>query len=157
MHQRSLTVTEPMPSEPARTHAEPPESITRSVQVIYAIVALSLISLILTFFTAEDMLEAQGTEEVGTGSVITIAVISFIIFGALYLLFAVKLRQGAGWARIVLTVLSVLAVLLGLFGLFQGQPVLSLVIGLISLVLYIALLFFMWQKDASAYLASHKS
>jgi uncharacterized membrane protein HdeD (DUF308 family) len=91
------------------------------------------------------------------GTLITTSVITFIIFGALYLLFAVKLRQGAGWARIVLTVLSVLAVLLGLFGLFTPLPVIQLLLGIIGLVLYIALLFFMWQKDASAYLASHKS
>jgi FtsH-binding integral membrane protein len=157
MHQRSLIVTEPMPSEPTPTHAEPPQSITRSVQVIYALVAVSLLSLILIFVMADSMVEEAGMEGVTAGTLITTSVITFIIFGPLYLLFAVKLRQGAGWARIVLTVLSVLAVLLGLFGLFSGLPVIQLVLGVISLVLYIALLFFMWQKDASAYIASHKS
>jgi len=47
---------------------------------------------------------------------ITVVVVVAVIFAALYLLFAFKLRAGRNWARIVLTIIAALALLSLLFG-----------------------------------------
>ncbi len=149
------------PSMPATT--EPPPAIKTSVTIIWAVVALSVVSTILTFLYLDDFVEAAGTDLTGTeqdaartGAIIG-AVIGLLIFGVLWVVLAIFLRKGANWARIVLTVLAVLGLALGVFGLVSGgQPVIFLILGLITMALYVALLYFLWQKESTAYLTAHQ-
>lgn len=136
-----------------------PPSITRAVLVIYALVAVSALSLILTVVLGDTLTEDFEAANPGTTApnLVIPAVVSFLLFGALFLFLGFKLKQGAGWSRIVLTVLAVLAVLAGLFTFLGSQPALFLVLSVLSLVLYVALLVLLWQKDTSGYLAAHKS
>lgn len=83
---------------------------------------------------------------------VPIAVISFVLFGLIYLGLALMLQRGAGWARIVLTVLSVLALLSVPVSFLQSRPILFTVLSLLSTVLYLVLLFFMWQRQSTDYL-----
>ncbi|MBA2551382.1 MAG: hypothetical protein H0V13_10100, partial [Nocardioidaceae bacterium] len=89
-----------------------------------------------------------------TGGIVG-AVIGFLIFGVLWVVLAVFLRKGANWARIVLTVLAVLGLALGVLGLLTGsQPATLLILGLVTMALYVALLVFMWRKESTAYLTA---
>lgn len=84
------------------------------------VAALSLVSivLVLTDGTLDRAIQDAGANT-GSGSIdvaslvnvvrVTTIVIA-VIFLALYLFFAVKMRNGRNWARIVLTVLSALSV-----------------------------------------------
>ncbi|AZI57986.1 hypothetical protein EH165_07370 [Nakamurella antarctica] len=94
---------------------------------IYLLTAiLSLVSAILLVNStiwaralAEGVLEAQSEADLaGTGLTVgavinaarLVGVIAGVIFLALYLFFAFKMRAGRNWARIVLTVLSALSI-----------------------------------------------
>jgi len=124
------------------------------------VVALSVITTILTFFYLDDIVEAAGVElnspeadDARTGGIIG-AIIGFLIFGALWILLGIFLRKGANWARIVLTVLAALGLAIGLFGLLGEQPAVFLVISIVQMALYVALLVFMWRRESSDYIAA---
>ena len=153
---------EPQPSQVygQTTPAEAPPAIKTSVAIVWATVALSVISTILTFILLDEIVEAAGVELDSTeedaariGGIVG-GIIGFLIFGALWILLAVFLRKGASWARIVLTVLAALGLLTGLFGLTRDQPAVFLVLGVVQLALMVALLVFMWRRESSEYIAA---
>lgn len=84
-----------------------------------------------------------------TVALIVGAVIALVILG-LELLFVFKMRAGRNWARILLTVLGVLGILSGLYGLTVGFT-LGSVLNLISIVVVIAAIVFMFKPAARAY------
>lgn len=147
------------------TPAEPPPSIKTAVSIVWAVIALSVVSTILTFVMLDDVIEAAGVKATSgpeydgarTGAVVG-AIIGFLVFGALWVLLGVFLRKGANWARIVLTVLAVIGLGFGVFGLTLGeQPAIFLVITIVQMALYAGLLFFMWRRDSSDYIAAAKA
>ncbi|MEV7046290.1 hypothetical protein [Amycolatopsis sp. NPDC051061] len=100
---------------------------------------------------AHDANLAQGvdTDRVADASTIVVAVLSVII-ALLFVLFAVKLRAGRNWARIVLTVVTALDVVSILV---NGGSVLGYV-GLVFAVLGVALSF---APASNAYFTSTKA
>lgn len=143
---------------------DPPPAIKTSVSIVWAVVALSIVGTILTVLFLDDIIKSAAganltsSEEdaARTGAVVG-AVVGFVIFGGLWILLGVFLRKGAGWARIVLTVLAALGLLFSLVSLAGGQPALFLVLSLLQMGLYGALLFFMWKRESSDYIAAQKA
>ena len=66
-----------------------------------------------------------------------------------YVVFAVLMRRGAGWARIVLTVLSTIALVSGLVGLFALN-----LLNLLVSALVVAAAVLIWQPSANAWFAT---
>ncbi len=135
---------------------EPPPSIKTSFNIILAVLALSVLSTVLSFVFLDDLVEAANVsladeDAARTGAMIG-AVIGFLIFGGLWLLLGLFLRKGRNWARIVLTVLVAVGLVLGVVGLLGEQPVIFLILSLVQMALYVALLYFMWRPDSTAYL-----
>lgn len=155
---------EPFPASPEPEHrpaaAGPaPASVQTAVKLIWAGVAVSLLSSILSFIWLDDIVD-QAIENAGagmtldrdaarTGAVIGI-VFAFIIGVALAAMFAYFIGKGANWARIVYTVLGVLGLLFGLMGI-GGQPAVLLVLSLVGVVLTIATIVFLFRPDSNAY------
>ncbi|CAA9268876.1 MAG: hypothetical protein AVDCRST_MAG76-3261 [uncultured Acidimicrobiales bacterium] len=142
---------------------EAPPAIKTSVAIVWAVVALSVISTILTFFLLDEIVESAGVELDSTeedaariGGIVG-AIIGFLIFGALWILLGTFLRKGANWARIVLTVLAGLGLLFGLFGLTRDQPGPFRILGVVQLVLMVALLVFMWRRESSDYIDARQA
>lgn len=135
---------------------EPPPSIKTSFNIILAVLALSVLSTILSFVFLDDLVEAANVsiadEDAARAGAMIGAVIGFLVFGGLWLLLGVFLRKGRNWARIVLTVLAGLGLALGVVGLLGEQPTIFLVLSLAQMGLYVALLYFMWRPDSTAYL-----
>jgi hypothetical protein len=145
-------------SAPHRPGGAPPTSIRASIALVWAIVAASLLNALMSVVLMDDLVgaavEAQPvlTEE-GARAQVTSNAVSAVVFGALWVVVAVFLRRGAGWARIVLSIFAGLGVLLGLSALtFVGRPLLLTAIGAVTLVLELALLYFLWQRDSGGYL-----
>jgi hypothetical protein len=136
----------------------PPSSIRTSVALVWAVVVVSLLNALLSFVLMDDLVAAaRESQPVLTGEVaragVLSGVFSAVVFGALWLALAVFLRRGANWARIVLSIFAVLGVLLGLPALGSAsKPVVFTVIGVVTLVLEVALLYFLWQRDSGGYL-----
>ena len=157
----------PPPSEwqgqPAPT--EPPQSIKTAVNIVWAVVALSVLSTLLRFLYLDQLVEAAGGTELTSAQqdaartfAVAVAIITLLFFGALWIVFGIFLRKGANWARIVLTVFAVLGLLFGIFGLLSGeQPAIFLLLSLVGLALYGALLYFMWRQESSEYINAHKA
>ncbi len=76
--------------------------------------------------------------------------VTVLIILALELFFVFKMRAGKNWARIVLTVLGVLGILSALYGLTAGLTF-GVVLNLISMLVVIAAIVFMFKPAASAY------
>ncbi len=149
------------------TPTEPPPAIKTAVNIVWAVVAISVVSTILTVLFLDDLVAAAATAagadlnaakaDAARSTIIVSAIIGFLIFGALWILLGIFLRRGANWARIVLTVLAAIDLVFGLFNLTLGQPAVFLVLSVISMLLYVALLVFMWRRESSDYIAAHKA
>lgn len=154
------TVMEPYPASSEPEYTTPtkglaPPSVKTAVKLIWASVALGVISSIVTFFFLDDIVESAGTsgmdqDALRTGAIIG-AIVGLIISVGLAALFAYFISKGANWARIVYTVILVLGIMFNIFGLFGAQPVILLVITVVSIALSVAVLFFLYRPDANSY------
>lgn len=139
-----------------------PASIDMAVKLIWANVALSLVTTVITFLMLDSIVD-QALEDAGVSTTVDAdtvragavvgAVIGIVISVAIAALLAHFIGKGASWARIVYTVLAALGILLSLFGL-GGQPVLLLLLSVVSLVITAAAVFFLWKPESSAYFSA---
>lgn len=98
-----------------------PTPVTAAFFVYLATAALSLITIVLTLNSdIWDQAIAEGTRGADTGNIDPQQLVSIakgivigvgVVFLAVYLLFAFKMRAGRNWARITLTVFSALGLL----------------------------------------------
>lgn len=139
-----------------------PATIDKAVKLIWANVALSLISAVITF-TMLDSIVDQALADAGAASTVDSdavrtgavagAVIGIAISVAIAALLAHFIGKGANWARIVYTVLAVIGILFSVFGL-GNTPILLLLLSLVSLLITAAVVFFLWKPESSAYFSA---
>ena len=79
---------------------------------------------------------------------VTWSIITMIFWVAVFVIFAILMRRGANWARIVLTVLTVISLL----NLLAGYGV-----GAVQVILAVVATILIWLKPASAYFAAVKA
>lgn len=151
--------------------APQPKSVHTAVRLMWGVVALALISLVVTLFSLDSLLQATlaGVEQSGQQvtdamretmrTVLTAAVVGgSIISAALWLWLAWKNGQGRNWARIVATVLAGLNVLTALPGVIPGSTTTgTLFLGLVRIALMIAILALLWRKESSAFFSARSS
>ena len=127
-----------MPGSAAPTVA--PRQVTTAFYLCIAAAALILIALIVSLATIGGTRDAirrqladQRLTESQVDSLLTVSVTLAVVFGVLsiaaYMLFAVFMRRGANWARIVLLVLTVLSLgqIASGFGLGAAQVLVSVI------------------------------
>ncbi|MGJ4845368.1 hypothetical protein [Leifsonia sp. Le1] len=158
------------PSAPApAAPTEPPSQITIAFWLYIAAAVLSVISGIVTAISVSanrDTILQQITDSLAksqtngakldpntlTDAAITFgivwAVVTLIFWALVFVLFAVFMRRGRNWARIVLTVLTVIS-LLNLGGLYF--------IGGVQVIAAIVATILIWLKPASQYFAAVKA
>ncbi len=136
-----------------------PSSVDIGVKLIWAAIAVSLISGLATFIMIDsiidDQLEAAGASEAINADTVRSAVLVGAIFGlvisvAIYSLLAIFIGKGANWARIVFTVFTVIGVAGSVFGL-GSQPLVLLFLTVIGLICNVAAVVFLFRADASAW------
>ncbi len=150
------------PEQPYRppTKGEPPASVKTAVNLIWAGVAVSILSTILTIVFMDDLIDdivgadAAIDRDTAQVSVIVGAGFGIVLGVAIAILFIYFLKKGANWARIVYTVLLGLGIVFGLFGLLGSQPVVLLLLGLVGLVLNIATVVFLFRPDSNAFFSA---
>jgi len=138
--------------------AAPPPSVRTARALLLVSVGFGLLSLILTIAFKDDLIDRY-LEDRSDGvradelvpSFVPIAVISFVVFGALMLLLISFLTKGANWARIVVTLLGALNVLGTLLSLGQDQPFAFSLIGLVQTALLVAAIAFLYRRDSNEY------
>jgi hypothetical protein len=146
------------PGAPVAAPTEPPQPINIAFWLYIAAAALSVISGIVTAIIVSgqrdqflDSLRSSGVDDSASavdaviGFAIAWAVITLIFWALVFVLFAIFMRRGANWARIVLTVVTALS-LLNLLASF-GLGALQVIVAVVATVL-------IWLKPASAYFAA---
>jgi hypothetical protein len=147
-----------------------PTSVRNALRVLVAIVGVSALTALLTWVqqdevilswargnpSAQELLASGGLEELRAAAIVPkfvpLAVVSFVVFLLLAVVLAAFLVDGHGWSRLGLTAMAFFGVLVSALGLLNHLPVLFVVLSVVSMVLNVALVFFLWRRDTSAYL-----
>jgi hypothetical protein len=150
-----------------------PASVANALRVLVAIVLVSAVTALLTWVqrdevilswakgnpTAQELLAAGGIELLREDAIVPkfvpLAVVSFVVFLLLAVVLAAFLVDGHGWSRLMLTLMAFFGVLVSALGLLNHLPTLFVALAVLSMVLNVALVFFLWHRDTSAYLRAH--
>jgi len=151
-------------SAPTAAPVERPASIAQAVKLMYVGAALSVLNALSTLLFKDEIRDAvekasakstSPMTDSGIDAAVNLAVGSSIFFGlvgaALWLWMASANGKGRKWARIVATVFFALSVLSTLGSLVQHPPVLSLVVGIITVVLGAYILYLLYRPESSQY------
>ena len=128
--------------------------------VMFVRAALGVLGLIVLFLTKDSLrdqirrndatVSAEMVDTAFTVALIFGSVVEIVFIG-LYLLLALQVRKGKGWARIVTFVLAGLGVVSGLSSLFQTVPAMTLGLSLLTLALDIAIIVLLAQRRSNDY------
>jgi hypothetical protein len=145
------------PERPEQLRAPLPVQVAFWIWVASAV--LSLVLAVLTPQQKSDIINALNNAkpagiapnqyEQYANTLITVSIVTLVLFAALYVFFAYKVRAGRNWARMTLTVLMVLGVA---YDAYTGT-LLSSGIGLLISAVGVILVYF---PSASAYFAANR-
>jgi hypothetical protein len=144
----------------APPQAPAPQPVTTAVRLMYAGAALSAIEIILGLATMGSLKSAIRSQYPGyTASQIhtaqVAAIVAAVVIGAiaigLWLWMAWANGKGKSWARIVATVLFALNTIDMLTLIARPHSALSLVFALLVWLAGLGAIFFLWQRESSAY------
>lgn len=156
------------PAAPVAAPSAPPSTVNNAFWLYIVAAVLSVVSGIIAAIAVGgsraaiiDQLHNQNVttnglsvEQVADAAIafaVTWSIITLVFWTLVFVLFAVFMRRGAGWARIVLTILTVLSLLniLSVLSTF-GVSALQTVAAVIALIL-------MWLRPSSEYFAAVKA
>lgn len=145
----------------SRRKAPAPVTLAFIFYLLSALMALAGVALLFTTSgkrTLRNDLASSATSTTSVDNLVNstriIAVVIAVVVIVLYLFFAVKMRAGRNWARIVLTVLTVLSIISSFSGNLSSARNWSTWVGIILPVLAIILMFL---PQSSAYFAHNKT
>jgi hypothetical protein len=144
-----------------------PRSIQTAVRLMWAGAALSAISLVITLATLSSLKSHLRQQLLDTNSqytaddfdnlyhaAVALAVVSSLIAIGLWLWMAWKNGQGRGWARVVATVLGGLNLVSSAYAVASNNTIaVSMILTVLNLVLALAILVLLWNKESSAFYA----
>jgi O-antigen/teichoic acid export membrane protein len=132
-----------------------PGSMTRAIRTQLALVGVAGLTTLLTIVERDELVRAW-TARHPTGieppAYVPVAIVLFITFSLLAAVLMVFFRGGHGSARVALTVLAGIFLLAIVAVLRLDPPVLFVVLAVISGLLDLVLVFFLWHKDTSEFL-----
>jgi hypothetical protein len=149
---------------------ELPGSITNALRNLVALVVVSGMAVLLTWLQHDEVIRAwakgnsSAQEILASGGMaalresalvpkfVPLALVSFVVFVVLVVVLGAFLADGHGWSRLVLTATSFFGVLVAVLGLNHGLPMAFVIVSALFFLLCLTLVFFLWRKDASAYL-----
>jgi hypothetical protein len=153
----------PLPGAPAAPATRPP-AMVNAVKLMRAGGLLSLLSLVLLFFTTGSMRDAvekslrdadatvsQDAIDAAVGVGIGFAVVFSLVGVALWFWMAAMNGKGRSWARVVATIFFAIQVLSFLFSFTQPQPILSRLVSLIMVAIGAGAIYFMYRPESSQY------
>jgi hypothetical protein len=132
-----------------------PGSVTSAIRAQLALVGVAGLATLLTIVERDELVRVW-TDRHPTGidppDFVPVAIVLFITFGLLAAVLMVFFRAGHGSARLALTVLAGFFLLATIAVLRLDPPVLFIVLAVLSGLLDLVLLFFLWRKDTSEFL-----
>jgi hypothetical protein len=132
-----------------------PGSVTSAIRAQLALVGVAGLATLLTIVERDELVRAWNTRHptgIDPPDFVPVAIVLFITFGLLAAVLMVFFRAGHGSARVALTVLAGFFLLAMIAVLRLDPPVLFIVLAVLSGLLDLVLLFFLWRKDTSEFL-----
>lgn len=140
-----------------------PRSMARAGQSLLALVVLGALAAVLTVVLREDLVDAWAAgsqvrieglaaDTISPPAFVPVAITLFVVLAALIGVLHLFVREGHGWARLALSALVALMAIAAVAGVRTGEPAVFMVLSLVSVLLDVAVLVFLWQRDTSAYL-----
>lgn len=159
-----------MPLPPAGERPiERPKAVDSAFQASLASVAVSALGTVFTLLIDKptltrminDMLAGLPAEQRGNltatvGAFQVILGFSIAIFAGLFVLFAVKMRAGRNWARVLLSVYTAVGVLSFLTAVGSSGAELELMWSLAEVAFGVTAVVYMFRPESTAYFAEHK-
>lgn len=152
------------PSAPASA----PATIKNAVYLMYAGAALGIIGALLSFTLQDQMRAAVEESLAGSGTEVSesliqtsiqIGLIVGVVFGligaGLWIMNAIFVSKGRNWARIVGTVLGGIYLVSFLYGLTQANPVLTMIVNVLTALVAVGVIVLLWLKPSSEFFAAH--
>lgn len=153
----------PMPGEPPRgpvVRGPAPAPVRNSVRLMLVQAGLSVLGFIVLLATKDTLRNEIAKKNTGydtaklddvVNAAVSIGIVIGIVFTVLYVLLALQVGKGKNWARIVTWVLASLGVLAGLASLAQPEPALSRILSIIGLLIDIAIIVLLAQRQSNEY------
>lgn len=146
-----------------------PKAVESAFQASLASVAISALGTVFTLLLdkptltrmVDDMLAGLPEEQRGdltatVGAFQVILGFSIAVFAGLFVLFAVKMRAGRNWARILLTIYTAVGVWSFLAAVGSNGAELELMWSLAEVAFGVTAVIYMFRPESSAYFAEHK-
>jgi cellobiose-specific phosphotransferase system component IIC len=146
-----------------------PKAVDSAFQAVLASVAVSAIGTVVTVLLDKALLTSWVTQTMDgmppdqrldpntmVGAMQVILAFSIAIFAGLFVLFAVKMRTGRNWARVVLTIYTVFGVWSFLTAMASSGAELSLMWSLAEVAFGVTAVIYMFRPESSKYFAAHK-
>jgi hypothetical protein len=149
-----------VPVTSAKDPRSAPSTVQNAVRLMFALVALGVISLIVVFAdknSLRDAIESHDpsfdTSQVDSAvnTAVAVGAVIGIILIVLYVLLALQVRKGKNWARIVTWVLSGLGALGSVSNLAQPEAALTKIVAVSELVLDIVLIVLLALRPSNDY------
>ncbi len=146
-----------------------PASMRITSWLVVAMVALSAVTVLLTWLRYDDIVRAWAERNAAAGRIlaqnglealkhsdrvpafIPLAIVSLAVFAPLVGVLLMFLREGVIWSRPVLTAAVLVAALIAVQGIGRDLPVEFLVLSVASLVVHVSLLVSIWAKGNTAW------
>jgi hypothetical protein len=146
-----------------RMTRQQPRSMTRAGQALLVLVVLGAVAAVLTIVLRDDLVDswAAGSEvrveglaanTISPPAFVPVAITLFVVLAGLIGVLHLFVREGHNWARLALSALVVVLALSAVAGIRTGEPLVFVVLSLLSVLLDAAVLVFLWQRDTSAYM-----
>lgn len=143
--------------EPPSGHGAPgtrPRSIRIAVILIWGAVGLTVLWAVVSFLNLDSAVDAvleadtnELTADEARQAVTSFIAVVLVVGGGTTSALAVLVSKGKSWARIVYTVLAAVILLFAVLTLLGGQLIAVVLVALIAATLY-----FLWQKESTAWL-----
>ena len=132
-----------------------PGSVTSAIRAQLALIGVAGLATLLTVVERDELVRAWNARHptgIDPPDFVPVAIVLFITFGLLAAVLMVFFRAGHGSARVALTVLAGFFLLAMIAVLRLDPPVLFIALALLSGLLDLVFLFFLWRKDTSEFL-----
>jgi hypothetical protein len=160
----------PVAAGEAAVEIQRPKSVDNAFWASIASTAIASVATIVTVLLDQAWLErfaramladtGQRATDADLATAISVARgslgIGIVLFAAIFVLFAVKMRAGRGWARIVLTVFAALGVMNFLSAVASTGAALSLMWSLAEIAFSVTAVIYMFRPESSKYFLEHR-
>lgn len=149
-----------------------PASLIRMTWTLRLLYLVGLVTVALTWLGEDDLvrawaegraevrrvLDTGGLDAVRAGDIappafVPVAVVMFVVVASLLWVLAAFVRLGYGWARVTTTGTILFMVVATVAGLLTDPPVVFVALAGASFVLEMVVLFLLWHRDTSAWMA----